>query len=238
MHPVLLDRISEVDVGLGQVLHDSGTMAPFSVSPTIGKKIRGNILENETYWVRFCILAEELEEVFLNTLVMGLWNEPINLGDLFFQVEDVILGKQNNHVWSGRESYEELLNKGSCPKKISLGLTSPISFKRGNLHYPLPDPSLIFNNLARRWNLFSPLKLPQQIDCTDVSFALINIQTEPFPLRKGGTVLGASGRLTFIFDGTEQSKRYYQALLRFAFYAGVGVKTTQGMGMCRIIDKE
>lgn len=236
MHPLFLDRISEADTGLGEVLHSFGAMVPFSISPVMGRKIKRAILENESYWVRICFRQVELEDVFLDTLERGLWNKPMHLGDISFQVEDVILGRQDGNPWSGRKSYEEMLCDGIVSqKKARLRLASPISFKRGDLHYPLPDPCMIFGNLAKRWNLFSSEKVPEKPICTDVSYSFLDIHTEPYALRKGGSILGTVGKLTFIFQGNEDARRYYQTLLDFAFYSGIGVKTTQGMGMCRII---
>ena len=85
MHPLFLNRISSTDSVLGKALHNSGTMTPYSISPVMGRKIKGAILENESYWVRICLLQSEIEDVFLETLEKGLWNEPISLGELSFK---------------------------------------------------------------------------------------------------------------------------------------------------------
>ena len=236
MHPTLLDRISRAHRRLGDVLHNAGMMSPFSISPVMGKKERGAVVENESYWVRVSILHEEIEEVFMETLGRGLWDRPLRLGELSFLVENVLWGDCGNHPWSGRDSYRQLVETAQAPRKLALGLASPVSFKRGDLHYPLPEPALVFGNLARRWNLFASLQLPEKPACADVSYASFDLSTKPFHLRNGGTILGARGRLTFIFGGDEEARRYYHTLLRFAFYAGIGVKTTQGMGLCRILE--
>lgn len=84
-------------------------------------------------------------------------------------------------------------------------------------------------------DLFNPHRLDENLPCLDVSYSNIDIRTEPYSLRKGGTVLGMVGILTFIFQGRDAGISDYQTLLDFAFFSGIGVKTTQGMGMCRII---
>lgn len=236
-HPVFLNRITAGNATVGHGLHDSGGMAPFSISPVMGKKMREKIVENETYRIRIAILNNELEEVFLETIARGFWDAPFDLSGLFFQVEDIVLGEEENNIWSGRLDYEELPSEACRSDKMTLHLVSPTAFKRGDLHYPLPEPALVFANLARRWNLFSPVKLQEKQDYSDLSYANLDIHTEPYALRKSGTVIGSVGKLTFIMKGSEIDRCYYRTLLRFAFYSGIGVKTTQGMGMCRVIEK-
>jgi CRISPR-associated endoribonuclease Cas6 len=233
MHPVLLNRISEADPNMGKILHDSGSMSPFSLSPVMG--ITGQrIRENQTCWVRLSILNNELENAFLESLEKGFWQDPISLENHIFVVEDVRWGKDPDNIWTGRESYEEVIIRSIPKDKIGLRIETPMSFKRSDFNYPLPESSMIFGNLSRRWNLFSPIKFPENPDFTNVSYAFFDIKTQPYSLRKGATILGVKGKLTFVFKGSENELSYYHSLLRFAFYSGIGVKTTQGMGMVRI----
>ncbi len=235
VHPLFLDRISEADADLGKALHDSGGMAPYSISPVMGKKIKGSVLAGESYWVRICMLDETLEDAFLRTLEKGFWNEPLYFGELSFMVEDVVLGEQDGNVWSGRTTYQELGMNSCGREKISLRFASPTSFKRGDMHYPLPEPVLVFHNLIKRWNAFSPPGFKAPDDLNFVSFSFLDIRTERYSLRKGGTVLGFVGDVTLHFNVKDKPAHYFGAILDFAFYSGIGVKTTQGMGMCRVI---
>lgn len=236
-HPLFLDLISRVDAGLGGAIHGSGGMAPFSLSPIRGELHGGDrISPNTDYWVRIAMLDGATENVFLKSLEKGLWNEPFLLADIPFLMEDVILGEHQDHAWSGRKTYRELLEDTSGTTKIAIQLASPTAFKRGDLHYPLPEPGLLLHNLVRRWDLFSPMPFPVKIDPGKVSFSYMRIQTQPYPLRKGGTVLGCIGKLTFLIDAKEKEAASYGTLLRFAFFSGIGVKTAQGMGMCRLLE--
>jgi CRISPR-associated endoribonuclease Cas6 len=231
MHPVFLDRISKTDEKFGKTLHDAGIMPPFSISPVMN--IEKQVVINESYWVRIGILNEELEEMFFLSTEKGVWREPIQLESHFFEVEEIVWGNPDGFEWSGRNSYSDMIHNSVTCRKISVFALSPMSFKKGDLHYPLPEPSLLFGNLLRRWNQFSKIGLPEDYDFGDVSFAHFNIQTQPYALRKGGTVLGATGKMTFIFQN--EISQLCHALLQFAFFSGIGVKTTQGMGMCRIV---
>ncbi|MEI7589896.1 MAG: CRISPR-associated endoribonuclease Cas6 [Deltaproteobacteria bacterium] len=231
MYSVFLDRISKTDEKMGKTLHDAGIMQPFSISPVMNAEKQ--VVENKSYWVRIGILSEELEETFILSMERGIWREPIQLEKHFFEVEEIVWGNPDGFPWCGRDSYPDMIRNSLACRKISLFVVSPMSFKKGDLHYPLPEPALLFRNLLRRWNQFSEIELPDDCDFGDVSFAHFDLQTHPFTLRKGGTVLGATGKLTFIFQN--ETSQICHALLQFALYAGIGVKTTQGMGMCRIV---
>ncbi len=231
MHPVLLDILSKTDPAMAEEIHDGQFMSPFSLSPVMG--VDRSVRENQSCWVRICFLDDRSETVFYRSLESGLWFEPIRLEKHVFIVEDVKLGLEPQNPWTGRESFEDLIGKSAKSQKMSLLMQSPMSFKRGDLHYPLPEPALIFGNLARRWNLVSPLKLPENPDCSSVSLSFVDIKTRPFALRKGGTIIGVTGKLSFVFKGDENEILYFNTLLRFGFYSGIGVKTAQGMGMVR-----
>ncbi|MBF0550813.1 MAG: CRISPR-associated endoribonuclease Cas6 [Deltaproteobacteria bacterium] len=237
MHPIFLDRISAAHSGLGAMLHDHQGPAPYAISPIMGRKANGAILNNESYWVRLSILHPDLEDVFLTTLEQGLWVEPVSVGDLSFLVEDVVLGQQPSTPWSGRAGYDDLLRNGLASDRITLHFKSPVSFKRGDLHYSMPEPGLIFGHLVKRWNRFAPDLMPENLTGQGVSYSFFDIHTAPYALRNGGTILGAVGQLTFIFECDVPIQRLYRTLLRFAFYSGIGVKTTQGMGLCRVIEE-
>jgi CRISPR-associated endoribonuclease Cas6 len=234
MYPILLDRISSIAPSLSAEIHNTLLMNAFSLSPVMG--VRGSdIVENQEVWVRVGLLSNRVEDAFFDTLEKGLWSKPVQLENFHFAVESVTVGKQDGTIWSGRESYEEILRRSAPENRFGLKIETPMAFKRGDLHYPLPDPALIFGNLLRRWNLFSPVKLPENIMCDGVSCARFNLNTEPYALRKGATILGCRGKLVFLFKGNPDEIILFNALLNYSFYAGIGVKTSQGMGMCRIL---
>lgn len=233
MHPVLLDRIATVQPELAKALHDAKGLMPFSLSPVMG--VRKRVRENQSCWVRIGILSQELEDGFCQSLESGKWQEPIALEEHRFGVEEVVLGSRAEDPWTGRTSYQEMMLTPELGKKAGLTFISPVAFKRGELHYPLPEPGLIFQNLARRWDRLTRFPLPSDLDFQAVSCSHFDLRTRPYTLRKGGTIVGAVGKLSFHFPKKDENLTFCcQVLLEFAFYAGIGVKTTQGMGLCRI----
>ncbi len=232
MHPVFLDRISQTDAAMGKTLHDSSAVPPFSLSPVLG--IRDHVRENRSCRVRFGILSDDLADIFVQSMEKGLWQEPIRLENHVFEVEHIVLGEDSRESWSGQSTFQEIMIRAGLDRRVSVNFVSPVSFKRGDVHYPLPDPVLIFGSLARRWNAFAPFHIPEDMDFSNIGFSHINIRTEPYSLRKGGTVNGFTGNAVFVFKTGEETVFCCRALLEFAFYSGIGVKTTQGMGMCRV----
>lgn len=237
-HPLFLQRLEITSPLLAGLLHDMKAPPPYSLSPVWRQQSGNRIKAGESCCLRLGILHPYLEETFLEGLESGIWNDPLRLGNLDFIMEDINWGAQEGNCWSGRESYKKLLEAGAPPKgKIHLSIESPLAFKKGDLHYPLPEPQLIINSLRRRWNHYSGMHIPDDAlaDCSGVSFASLKLSTQKYALREGGSINGSMGKLTFIFRGDKETVALWHTLLGFAFYSGIGVKTTQGMGMCRIL---
>jgi len=237
MHPVLLEKIAVVAPDLSAGLHGSNMMNAFSISPVMGVR-KDEIQANQSVWVRIGLLNDEMESIFIDTMERGLWKEPVQIEDFRFAVESIAFGKQDGNPWSGGESFEDLVIHSTPKDRVLLRIESPMAFKRGDLHYPLPDPVLVFGNLLRRWNELAPFKFPDFPVLDSVSYSFIDIKTAPYPLRKGGTILGCTGKLIFIFKAAPPDLSFLNLLLNFGFYSGIGVKTSQGMGMCRVIHSD
>ena len=236
LHPALLERLRAADGGLSARLHDGSAPGAFALSPLMGLPRR--LREGDACWARVGLLNPEMEDAFVSTLEHGFWREPLSLGEFPFRVSDVLLGAREREPWSGRISFEDLIENTIPLESADVEIASPLAFKRGDVHYPLPEPELFFGNLLRRWNDVASIPLPRILEWEAVGISFLNLRTEPFPLRRGGTVVGCLGRVRFVFR-CEPAQRYlFHLLLRFAFYAGVGVKTAQGMGMCRMLPRE
>lgn len=235
-HPALLERLRAVDSGLSARVHDGAAPGAFSLSPIMN--LPKTMDEGASCWVRVGLLNPEMEDAFVSTLEAGHWREPVTLGDHRFQVTHVALGPEDGEPWSGRADLEELINNTPSVDGAEVKIASPLAFKRGDLHHPLPEPELFFGNLLRRWNEALPVPLPRQLDWNAVGVSRLELRSERFSLRRGGTVVGCKGRIGFVFRGDPAQKYLFHLLLRFAFFAGVGVKTAQGMGMCRLLPRE
>lgn len=128
-------------------------------------------------------------------------------------------------------NFEALM--GASSKTIQLEFLSPTSFKQAGNIQPFPLPELVFGSLWRRWQTFAPqhLQLPAFDWIGWVS--AYNLQTEVVKL-KGGIEIGAQGWANYQLSNVEQTQAA-TTLSRFAQFAGIGRKTTMGMGQAQLV---
>jgi CRISPR-associated endoribonuclease Cas6 len=115
---------------------------------------------------------------------------------------------------------------------IDLQFLSPTSFKQGKNVQPFPLLELVFNGLLRRWNLFTPEKL--HFPSVEWNGVVSAYELKTYAMKmEGGAEIGAEGLVRYRFADTEQAK-IATTLAHFATFAGIGRKTTMGMGRVRV----
>ncbi len=136
------------------------------------------------------------------------------------------------------KSYKELLENKGDNKDFLFYFETPTSFRKGKFDYPLPEPTLIFKSLIRKWNFFSPQKI--NISAKELSSALrlggAWIKTKKVSLSEKNKLLGFYGRV-FIDAPTDKPSllKLLNALYLFSPFSGVGRKTTMGAGKVSIL---
>jgi len=134
----------------------------------------------------------------------------------------------------GLETYEGFLEKYTSVKDIVLDFTTPVLFKKGSYDYILPEPYLIFKNLLRRFNRFSPIKIsPETLRIIKESVVVSGcwIKTKKVEFMKGAKITGFMGRVyLYSYCTDKEFLRNLGALLAFSQFSGVGRKTTMGFG--------
>lgn len=158
--------------------------------------------------------------------------------------------------------YDNWFSTGDSPsRKFKLSFITPTSFRSGRRNFLFPLPHLVFFSLVEKWKQYAPTALGMEaqktfdeicgLETTDTnsgelmrskSWALLNnvvsvtrynlrTRVRDFTLYKQ---LGFTGEAEFeIHAAVERWSRLLHLLAEFAFYAGVGYKTTMGMGQSR-----
>jgi CRISPR-associated endoribonuclease Cas6 len=245
-HACFLSLVSKFDASFASQLHNAPEK-PFSVSllhgpATVHGDAPGSPKE-PLYWLRFTSVHKELSlllwELHPNDIA------SVSLSHVEFEVNG-IAKQEEEHPWAGQSTYEELYNNGLVRAKrgehlIGLEFASPTSFRLVNsrLNMPLPWPRLVFQSLAEKWNAFSPIPLWLDWPAFDrqVSVARHHLETRMLDFGRYRQV-GFVGECWYLIDRSAdlRLRQTLHALAEFAFYAGVGRKTTMGMGLVRRIE--
>jgi CRISPR-associated endoribonuclease Cas6 len=128
----------------------------------------------------------------------------------------------------------------SGERRWRLDFLTPTSFRSKGGYSQFPAVALVFGSLARRWSRFSPAPLPpgltaalsESITVAEYRIGLSRLGFGRYfePGFTGWCAFSASKR------ADDETCRWAGALARFAFFSGVGAKTTMGMGQTRFHD--
>lgn len=158
-------------------------------------------------------------------------------------------GRLGAHVRSVRVSgrtFGEMLADPPAAE-VRFEFISPMHFSRSGVSYPLPEPKLLIDGLARRWNHHSPHPLNVGENCwRELSIVDLELHMEALLVSGGGaprtgsgarvpevSVSGAVGHLV-LRPTTSAAAATLTVLGQFAEFSGVGHLTTQGFGACAV----
>ncbi len=241
-HALVLRLLDAADPALARRIHDDPSAPrPFTVSTLWG----GRIAAGEAVTLRLTALNGALADILRGAANSGGALAPgasVELDGRSFSVQEAAWETQQ-HPWAASRSYRDVASAWLMgkvehpPRQISLDLASPVTFKTGGRHLPLPLPELVFGSLLMRWNAFAPFALPEETrryaaEC--LVLTRYNLRSRRVTLKPGQRRIGAVGQVTF---RTLNYDRYWMsvlhALAEFSFFAGLGAGTTMGLGQCR-----
>ena len=250
-HAAFLDLIRVVDPDLAGRLHAESARKPFTLSPLQGITAPVN---GSGYWfrpgaraaLRFTLLDPQLFRAFLARLLQAGPNLRLRLGDVSFAVDDAI-GAPGSHPWAGYTTAGALHHDAPAHQQIRMVFASPTAINwsgRGTADRRMiliPWPQAVFAALRAAWNGHTgdelPIEFEKWVDGYVVVREVQRWQTGVFRLKNGAPAPGGFGDVTFeALDGSVDCLRTLNLLADFAFYSGVGSKTTMGMGQARRID--
>jgi len=253
-HAAFLRTVRESDPALAEVLHlPHMPIRPFTVSTLQGTPPARDgwihLSPERTYWLRFTALYQPIFERFMARFLRGEGRPIIRLGHAVLLIRE-ILTTPGSHPWAGYASWNDLAGKAEPHAEITLDFASPTAFGFGQQEWGkkvmvLPLPQTVFGSLVRSWNATAPIplhidrqELDEYLDEHVVVTRIENLRTRMLRFRNSLQV-GFVGRVTYglmVEDKAIQTK--LNALADFAFYAGVGMKTTMGMGQTRRVTEK
>lgn len=149
-------------------------------------------------------------------------------------------GSQFFHLVDAREDLVPYPALRHLPpaRRALIAFRSPTYFARAGRWYPLPDPTLLYNGLIRRWNTYAPApthftESEQKLLLDTVSIASIDIQSGTHRLAPDRSPrITFTGHVEYTLTGTHRTEAapLFTALTVYADLAGVGAQTTHGLG--------
>ncbi|MGC8967891.1 MAG: CRISPR-associated endoribonuclease Cas6 [Thermus sp.] len=180
-------------------------------------------------WARVSLLKEDLY-ARLAPRLFALEGKEVRLGRPF-RVRAVL---QEGHPWAGVSTYPRLF-QGPLDRDLPLRFHSPTFFRRKGVHYPLPEPRLVLESLLRRLEAFGPLKAPPEV--REALLERTTVRSLSGRTERAATevdTVGFVGRVVYHLPrATEEEALWLSALGRFAFFSGVGAKTSLGYGRAK-----
>lgn len=250
LHALFLTLVSSVDRTLGDRLHDSTADKAFTLSPLqirantpVLKGGKGGALQHSHQqlidagtpcWWRISLLDDtlfgKLTQLWLNLNPQQPWH----LGPANLFITSIQGTPQSTQPWANAVSYAQLYEQASeTERTINFSFSTPAAFRQGKFDTTLPTRECVFNSLLSRWNKYSGVEFSHAaIESIFPSF--INIHTEIL-VDSRSKFIGVVGEVSYRLLGDIEPLQIKQinALADFALYAGIGRKTTMGMGMVR-----
>lgn len=237
IHSVFLKMIREINESLSEKLHDDDTYKSFTVSSLLGLAIdkESEIYINKNYYIRFTILDNNLfKKIATNLFQKQMFKSDIKLENISFKVERVLYDNTKSQ-WAGIFDLNKIIHKEDFSKQITMRFYTPTLFKSGDKFNTKPEIRLIFTGLLRKYNKYSAYKLDESLIH---EFENIVVKEDKTKLRKvqmkNGYFIGFTGNLTIEIQSENiELIKMINILSEFAFYAGVGYKTTMGLGQVK-----
>ncbi len=252
VHAAFLDTVQEADPALADMLHAGGqAQRPFTVSPLRGlpRAREGQIAlsPERPCWLRFTVLRPAVAERFMDRFLRA--DRPaLRIGRAELLIREILV-TPGRHPWAGYARWEDLTD-GAAAEEVTLEFVTPTAFSFGRRGWGrkvvvLPLPDLVFGSLARSWNAWAPagLRLDREVlraylENDVVVKEIGRLETRMLRYSRAPQI-GFVGRVTYGLMGTDAGpRRHLTTLADYAFYAGVGYKTTMGMGQVRRVRQE
>lgn len=224
---------------------------------------RISVQQGQTCWLRLTLLDGALFGPFARqTLAASEQGNPratmplLTLNGIPFDLLEMVVeerGERGEASWSGWTSYAKLVAENQARsarrlERLTLVFDSPTGFggvdrSWGRETTMVPEPVRVFGGLARRWHRFAPAALAEAIEPEALAHYLEErVRIEEYDLRtqrlhlRQAPLLGVVGQCTYLLppdDVEDRLRRQVHLLADYAFYAGVGHKTAQGLGRVR-----
>ena len=228
IHALVLQWLHQGSPEIAKSVHDA-QVSPMSLSGLMGNRRHKGSQPGDNFYFRICFVDGTLIEPLLTGLQQQE-RKPVILGKFPFVIRNIYT-LPGTHRLAGATDFSLLAKTPAFSKDIELNFLSPTSFKQLQNIQTFPLPQLVFGSLFRKWNSFAP----DEHKFPDIQWkglvSAYELKTQALKMESGAEI-GAQGYVKYRFKDEEQAK-IANILANFAFFSGVGRKTSMGMGQVR-----
>ncbi|RAY16858.1 hypothetical protein DPM19_01440 [Actinomadura craniellae] len=219
------------EADLSAALHETKPPKPYALTPLVDERNRLAGSSSERVRFEVGVLADPLTGPVLQALAA---TPQMRVARCLYEVAAVEL--------AGAETYPDLLAAARPANRWHLDVRTPVAFFTAREEgvrraRPFPEPEWVLADLYRRWSAFG---VPLEEAVTELISGNVEVAdhrlTMAEHLLKAGAPpgRGSVGTVTYRVADTRrttpQARAALDALVRFAAYAGIGDRTTIGMG--------
>ena len=243
IHASFLDLVGQIDPSLSVRLHNEPGYRPYTLSPVSGGMIMGErvtlrrgqpcplritLLDGGTIWSALQRYFQEAGTIYMH------------IGDANFRLLRMLITPGTGPMQlAGYTNWQTLANI-PAQSSITMIFLTATTFSLGERQFCLfPEPTHVWGSLLRVWNRFTPEHMHIERHAIQESFGkhvsvsacVLHYAYLHFPTY---VQKGFLGRCSYQIDADLMQATQLASLAAFARYAGVGYKTTMGMGQVRV----
>ena len=230
IHGLLFSLLRKAKEGAAEILHKT-VEKPLSLSPLegTGKRRSGYfyLQVGERYSFTVTSLTEEMH--YLLEQVAALWGQQeVKLGT------GVLAAQKVEVEIPGGLTYQNLVARARSTRNTTLEFITPTSFRQQGTQIVFPLPEYVFGSLRQGWNDHGPIQLPSDLDLSLIRVSRYRLRTQLLHFNRY-KIVGFTGICSY--QAPPKNPDFLPWLLAvladFGEIAGVGYKTTMGMGVVR-----
>lgn len=267
LQAAFLDLVRQGDPQLSEWLHTPNQRRPYTLSllqgfnhlskpqwqDAMASQLPLDVQPGQTYWLRITMLDASVFRSFAQLLISKAHALTVRFGSAHFTISRLLTAPESATAassWGAYSTFADLYALQTAQLRYRFEFATPTAFSLGQRSWGkqlklFPEPSLIFESLARSWESFAPADL--RIERANLSARAIetwcaenvivshyDLQTCRVPGSKFGQT-GFLGHATCEVKGspTAPEARWLSTLARFSLFCGIGYKTAMGMGQAR-----
>lgn len=240
LHGMLFYLLKKRDAEKVDFLHDEYESKPFTISPIIpylkwrnGKKY---LKKGDKHFFRITFLEDQWYKLFMEYFLYH--RDELRLRGSKIEIIEVLTNSDEDKKCNSITP-EKLRKESQTRQKIRIKIHSTTTFRDDDRHIVFPRVNYLFNSLYSKWEEFSEQDLIiEREDFNQIYVSRYDLKSamekfNEYPIK------GFQGECEYEIDSklSKEKVKDLNLLADFAFYSGVGYKTTMGLGQVAKVNK-